>query len=147
MNTTFRLVVAAAFLLSFPAAAATNAIHCYVQLIRATDEATSPSPGATQIGPKLSKKFHEVFRGKTYWEVKREEVIVAPGQPARVALNEHREVEIEVTADKRIITTYYKGKLVDRTTAARGDGLTMIGDSRGKNTCCFIVVRRDKPTP
>src|SRR4051812_12281603 len=141
------LILAIVCMLALPAAAATEATRFYIQLIRATDDTNSPAPGAIRIGPKLSDKFHAVFHGKTYWEVKREEVLVSPAKPAKVSLNANRTVLIEVTDDKRTVTTYYKGDVTDRTTAPRGEGMTMIGDNHGKNTCCFIVVRRDKPSP
>ena len=141
------LILAVVGFLGLPATAATNATRFYIQLIRATDDTNSPAPGAVRIGPKLSEKFHQVFQGKTYWELKCEDVMVSSAKPVKVSLNANRVVQIDVTDDKRTVTSYYKGKVVDRTTAARGEGMTMIGDSHGKTNCCFIVVRRDKPSP
>jgi hypothetical protein len=128
------------------AAVATNAMRYYVQLIRTSDTTNAPVAGAQLVGPKLTEKFHAVFKGRTYWETKCQEVLVAPGRPVKVSLTSHRDVEIGVTDANRTIKLFYNGEVVNRITAARGEGMSIIGDTRKTEATCFVVVRRDKPT-
>jgi|ERR1043166_4549682 hypothetical protein len=129
------------------AAVATNATKYYVQLIRTSDSTNAPQAGARLVGPKLADKFHAVFKGKTYWETKCQEVLVAPGHPVKVSLTSHRDIEIGVTDANRTITLFYDGQAVNRIIAARGEGMSVIGDTSKKEPTCFVVVRRDKPAP
>jgi hypothetical protein len=129
------------------AAVATNATRYYIQLIHSSDDTNAPLPGAKLVGPKLSEKFGTVFKGKTYWEIKCQEVVVTPARPVKVTLTSHRDLEIGVTDANRTITLFYDGKSVNRITAARGEGMSVIGDTRKKEPTCFVVVRRDKPSP
>ena len=129
------------------AAASANATRFYVQLIHTSDNTNAPVPGAKLVGPKLSEKFRSVFKGKAYWEIKCQEVLVTPGHPVKVSLTAHRDVEIGVTDANRTITSFYDGQVINRTTAARGEGMSIIGDTRKKEPTCFIVVRHDKPSP
>jgi len=117
----------------------------YVQLILATDSTAAPSAGAKLAGPKLSRRLREVLRPQTFWEMQRREVVVHPGRTAKVSLSTHRDVKIEVSDSKRIVTTVYKGRAVARETAPRGGCMSVIGDCGGGGRLWFIVVRRDKP--
>jgi hypothetical protein len=129
------------------AAATTNATRYYVQLIHASDDTNAPLPGAKLVGPRLSERFHAVFKGRSYWEITCKEVLVTPARPVKVSLTSHRDVEIGVTEANRTITVFYDGKSVNRITAARGEGMSVIGDTRKKEPTCFVVIRRDKPLP
>jgi hypothetical protein len=118
----------------------------YIQLIRGTDTDRAPVPGAKAVGPKLSGTFRPVFRCKGFWEINRQQVAVPAGKARRVQLGNGREAEIDLSSAKeRKVTAYQNGKVVDRTVAPHGDGMTIIGGSREDKSVWFIVVRRDPP--
>jgi hypothetical protein len=118
----------------------------YVQLIRGTDTAQPPQPGAHRAGPKLTKTFEPVFKWKYYWELNVLETSLRPGEKARVRLSPEREVEIDLTQPKeRRVTAFQDGKVADRMISPVGESRTIIGGSREPKSAWFIVVRRDKP--
>ncbi len=118
----------------------------YVQLIRGCNAERPPVPGCKAVGPRLTNTFGPVFRCKRYWEMKRQEVALAPGQKTRVRLGSGREAEIDLShAKERRVAAFQDGKLVERTISPAGDNLTIIGGNRDGKSVWFIVVRRDKP--
>lgn len=126
--------------------AAAQASTYYVQLIRGTDTEESPAPHSKRVGHKLAQTFSPVFRCKRYWEINRQEVALSPGQVTRVELGNGRAAEIDLRTPKaRKVAAFVDGKLVDRTTIPKGEGMTIIGGKREDTSVWFIVVRRDKP--
>lgn len=118
----------------------------YVQLIRCFDQDQSPEPGTRRVGPKLAEKFQCVFRCKSYWEINQQKIELVPQHIARARLGNGREVEIDLTqAGKRRVSTFHKGRLIDRTIEPLGESMTLIGGDRDQTSHWFIVVRRDKP--
>ena len=118
----------------------------YVQLIRGTDTDQPPVPGSKGVGPKLAETFRPVFKCKGFWEMNRQQVVVVPGKAKRVKLGNGREAEIDLSSPKeRKVAAFQDGKLVDRLTMPKDDGMTIIGGSREDKSVWFIVVRRDKP--
>lgn len=136
----------AGLVLSLPATAGEKPVTYYVQLVRCTDRAQAPEPGSHRIGPKLTKKFQCVLRCKSYWEISQQKVEVPPHHTVRTHLSNGRDVEIDLTnPGKRRVTTYHKGRLIDRTVEPLGEDMTLIGGDRDQTSHWFIVVRRDKP--
>jgi len=118
----------------------------YVQLIRGTDTERPPAPRSKHVGPKLAQTFGPVFRCKGYWEINRQQVALSPGQVTRVQLGNGRAAEIDLRNPKaRKVAAFDDGRLVDRTTIPKGEGMTIIGGKREDKSVWFIVVRRDKP--
>jgi len=137
--------VAVVLFVAFCLQAEPPAAHYYVQLILATDSTAPPSARAKLAGPKLSRRLDQMLKAKTLWEMRRREVMVHPGHVAKVSLSTHRDVEIEVSGSKRVVTTFYKGRAITRQTIPRGGGMTVIGDCGAQDRLWFVVVRRDEP--
>lgn len=138
----------AAMLPALPMAAAgqADALTFYVQLVRGTDDATPPAPNARRVGGKVAERFRPVFRWTEYWEIKRDQVSVAPGEKKRVRLSPEREVEVEITqTGKRQVTVYSQGRELCRDCKPVGESMTIIGGDRDIRSGWFVVVRRDKP--
>jgi hypothetical protein len=128
-------------------AAEEGKVTLWVQLVRGNNDAPPPAKDAKPIGPKLATRFRAVFRWDHYWEIKRVEVSLAPGQTTRVRLSAEREVEIAMTREgKRIVTAYEDKKPVASVTRPVGEGMTICGGERDPKSSWFLVVRRDKPT-
>ena len=61
-------------------------------------------------------------------------------------LNADREVEIDLTEPtKRRVTAFRRDEPVARTIVPAGEGLTLIGGDRNKQSAWFIAVGRDTP--
>ena len=146
MRRIVNILVLAGFALGVPARAEEGPTTFYVQLIWGTDGEHPPEPGSKRAGPKVSDVFRPVFKWKNYWEICRKQVPVALGHKARVRLSHEREVEIDLTNPKlRKVTAFHKSEFVDRTIKSAGEGMTLIGGDRDRQSVWFIVVRRDKP--
>ena len=147
MNRWICLFVIFALISHVASGAPEEKITCYVQLIRGNDEAQPPVSGAKAIGPKLSKSLRSVFRWKSYWEINRQEVVLAAGAKTKVVLSKDRAVEIDLSKPtKRTVTAFSNDKPVCTTTQPAGKSMTIMGADRGSKSSWFIVVRRDKPS-
>ena len=121
-------------------------INFYLQLIRGNDQDTPPIADAKPIGPKLSEKLRSVCKWKSYWELKRDSVVVKPGQTVRKRLSPEREVEIELWDSQRMATRIYtNGKLTRSRTQPAEAAFFIAGGDKGEHQSWFIVVRRDRP--
>jgi len=146
MQSTMVILTLVALALAGEARAEEGATTFYVQLIRGTDTDQPPVPGSKGVGPKLAETFRPVFKCKGYWEINQQQVALSPGQVARVRLGNGREAEIDLRSPKeRKVAAFQDGKVVDRTTVPKGEGMAIIGGSRDDKSVWFIVVRRDKP--
>ena len=126
--------------------AAEEAVTYHVQAIVGTDADQPPLPDAKPVGPKLSKKLAPVFRWKTYWEVKRVNVVIAKGRSERTTLRGDLSVEItRTTEDKREVRLYRDGKLTRKLSQPANKTMTIIGGLTEPDNSWFGVVRRDKP--
>jgi hypothetical protein len=118
----------------------------YVQLIRGTEDDKPPLPGCRKVGPKLTGIFQSSLKWKDYWQIKLKEVALPPGHRTRVRLNNHREVEIDLSnPNLSKVTVFQDGKVVSRTISPMGQGSTLIGGDRNQNSAWFIVASRDTP--
>jgi hypothetical protein len=144
----FLAILAAAGLgLCMAVAASQKPLVYYVQLIRCSDQEQAPEPGSRRVGPKLAERFKCVFRCRSYWEITQEKVEVLPAKSVRVHLQNGRDVEIDLTqTGKRKVSTFHKGRLIDRTIEPASENMTLIGGDRDQTSHWFIVVRRDKPS-
>ena len=130
------------------ATAGDNPLTYYVQLIRCSDQEQAPEQGCRRVGPKLAERFQSVLRCRSYWEVSQQKVEVLPNRMVRAHLRNEREVEIDLTQPgKRRVSTFRKGRLIDRTVEPTGEQMTLIGGDRDQTSHWFIVVRLDKPGP
>jgi len=135
-----------AWALTGQANAGQGATTFYVQLVRGTEANQPPVPHCKRVGPKLAGTFCPVLKWKSYWEMNRQQVAVAPGQTARVKLGNGHEAEIDIRNSKqRRVAAYENGQLVERTIIPAGQAMTIIGGNRDGKSIWFIVVRRDKP--
>ncbi len=117
----------------------------YVQVILGSDK--KPSGGNhREVGPKLSGKLSPVFRWKHYWETDRKKIEFNPARVTRVALENHRTLEIE-----RLKSGELEVRLIRRTglvTKARQPGkggMAILGGEESSRDSFFVVVRSDEP--
>ncbi len=118
----------------------------YVQLIRGNDQNEPPQPGSHPVGIKVAKHLHAALPWRNYWEINRQQVAICSGKCARVCLSKDRTVEIDLSnRNRRRVTAFENGKIVQRTLRPSGEGMTVIGGERDPGSAWFIVVRRDQP--
>jgi hypothetical protein len=87
-----------------------------------------------------------VFRWKHYWQVKCAEIKDDPGKKSKIRLSASRDVEIDMTNEKkRQIHLFRAGQRVRTFRAPTGKDMTIQGGISEKDNAWFIVVRRDKP--
>lgn len=123
-----------------------EAITYYVQLIRGSDQEQSPVATSKKIAPNLAGAFRSVFKWRTYWEISSHRVDLENGRSTRIRLNPEREVEIDLSIpDRRAVSAFLKGKMVQRTVCPRSENRTLIGGDRDGNSPWFIIVSRSKP--
>jgi len=119
----------------------------YVQLVRGNDQDTPPTPDAKPIGPKLSERLHSVLKWERCWELKRDSVVVKPGQKVRKRMSPEREVEIELWDSQRMAARIYlNGKITRSRTQPTEAAFDIAGGDKGEDQSWFIIVRRDRPT-
>jgi len=127
-------------------AADAPAMTFYVELIRGSDQDVPPTPDAHEVGVRLYHRLHDVFRWKNYWEVKRENVSIRPGEKARVRITKEREVEIDLSGSKDMtVSIYADGKLTRKRQQSLDTAFYIAGGSNDATDPWFIVVRRDNP--
>lgn len=140
------MFAAAGLAISTAGTAPEKALVYYVQLIRCSDKDQAPEPGCRRVGPKLTEHFQCVFGCKSYWEISQDKLEILPRRTARARLRNGRDVEIDLTQPgKRRVSTFSKGRLIDRTIEPVSENMTLIGGDRDQSSHWFIVVRRDKP--
>ena len=127
--------------------AADQPIDCYVQLVRGTDDAKPQNPAHKEIGPALSKRLRPVFRWDHYWENQREKLVLVPGKPSRVHLNNGRDLEVEWLKGDRIQVRVFREKQMTRKVTHRNaaDMMAIMGTEKDADDSWFVVVRRSKP--
>jgi len=118
----------------------------YVQVIRGSDHAAAPAPGATLVGLKVRQQLEPVFRWKNYWEVQRACVGVEPGKVGRVELVDGHSLEIDLrNVEKRTIRLFRGNKQVRSAVCRRDKDFCIQGIESADRTVWFIVVRTDPP--
>jgi len=61
-------------------------------------------------------------------------------------MSKEREVEIDLSnRNRRKVTAFENGKVIQRAMRPSGEGMTVIGGERDATSAWFIVVRRDRP--
>ena len=130
-------------------AAAEPPVTLYVQFIRGTNEQKPKQPNWKLIGPKLTKRLSPVFKWQNYWEVSQQAIAVYPGKVSMVPLDEIRRLELELVSPKEIEMRVYQNRNLTRKSRqpVQSDHMEIIGGSHERETCWFVVVRRDKPQP
>jgi hypothetical protein len=139
-----RVAIMGALMAVLVNAAEAETSRFFVQLIHSGNGSEALPAGVRRVGARLKERLGGAFKARDYWEMKREEVLVSPGRAATVALSPERSVQIRISAERRTVTAYYRGRAVEHRSGPRGDGITLIGDNRGGGLW-FVVVRRDKP--
>src|SRR5436309_14637721 len=100
----------------------------YVQLVRGTNDDAPPQPGSHPVGIKVARHLRAALHWRNYWEVNRQQVAVCSGKTARICLSRERTVEIDLTnRNRRRVTAFENGKVVQRTLRPTGEGMTLIG--------------------
>lgn len=118
----------------------------YIQLIRGSDLATPPVPGATLVGPKVRKQLEPVFRWQYYWETQRTNITVDPGKTSHADLSAGLSVDIDLRQPgKRILHIYRDKKLVRTVVCARDKEFCIQGSKSDDGAVWFIVVRTEPP--
>src|SRR5262249_19674974 len=113
---------------------------------RGNNEDAPPQPGGRPVGIKVARRLRAALNWKNYWEVNSRQVAVCCGNATRVCLSKEREVEIDLTdRNRRKVTAFENGRVVQRTLRPVGEGMTVIGGERDQESAWFIVVRRDSP--
>ena len=128
-------------------AAAEPPVTLYVQFIRGTNEQKPKQANWKLVGPKLSKRLSPVFKWQNYWEVSQQAVGVYPGKVAMVPLDESRRLELELVNAKEVEMRVYQNRNLTRKPRQpiHSSHMEIIGGSRERETCWFVVVRHDKP--
>jgi hypothetical protein len=122
------------------------ALTFYVQLVQGSDDDAPPSLGSHPVGVRLEKKLSSTFRWKHYWELKREAVVVPPGNAVRRQLAPGRSVELDLLdADTMAVRVYSQGRPVRCRKQPVANALYITGGNLGPSRSWFIVVRRDEP--
>ena len=115
-------------------------------LVRGNNEDAPPEPGSRPVGIKVARHLRSALNWKSYWELDRRQVAVCSGKTTRVCLSKNREVEIDLSnCNRRKVTAFENGKVVQRILRPVGEGMTLIGGERDVASAWFIVVRRDRP--
>jgi hypothetical protein len=87
-----------------------------------------------------------VWKWKHYWELKRDSVVVKPGQKVRKRMSAEREVEIELRDVQTMTARVYFNRRVTRCRSQPvEDAFYVTGGDNGRDQSWFIVVRRDRP--
>jgi hypothetical protein len=127
------------------AAASTDGLTFYVQLVQGSDADTPPAAGATLVGNTLGRRLR-MFKWKNYWEVKRQTVQVQVGGKARRHITPKRDVEIALpTANDMTVCIYVNGELSRERKQHISSAFYIAGGQNEDAKSWFIVVRRDKP--
>jgi hypothetical protein len=146
MRRTILAVLFIAFILNGTPPAEHQSNTFYVQLVRANNDDAPPQPGSHPVGIKVARHLRSALNWKNYWEVNRQQVAVCSGNAARVCLSKERAVEIDLSRrDRRKVTAFENGRVIQRTLRPVGEGMTVIGGERDPVSAWFIVVRRDQP--
>lgn len=121
-------------------------ITYFVQLVRGCDSDTPPEPNSRRIGATLQSHFQGPLKWKSFWEVTREEVAVAPGNAKNVSLGHACRVRIDL-GDRahRTVTVFKRPGEIEANTMPIGSGMTVVGGARDAASAWFVVVRRDQP--
>jgi len=146
MRRTIFAVLFAAFILNGTPPAEHQSNTFYIQLVRGNNDDAPPEPGSRPVGMKVARHLHSALNWKNYWELDRRQVAVCSGKTTRVCLSKEREVEIDLSnGNRRKVTAFENGKVVQRILRPLGEGMTLIGGERDPSSAWFIVVRRDRP--
>jgi hypothetical protein len=146
MRRTILAVLFVAFILNGTPSAEHQSNTFYVQLVRGNNDDDPPQPGSRPVGIKVAGHLRSALNWKNYWEVNRQQVAVCSGKAARVCLSKDRAVEIDLSSrNRRKVTAFENGKVVNRILRPIGEGMTVIGGERDQVSAWFIVVRRDQP--
>jgi hypothetical protein len=147
MRRTILSVLFIAFILNGTPPAEHQSNTFYVQLVRGNNDDAPPEPGSRPVGMKVARHLRSALNWKNYWEVDRRQVAVCSGKTTRVCLSKEREVEIDLSNhNRRKVTAFENGKVVQRILRPVGEGMTLIGGERDAASAWFIVVRRDRPS-
>jgi hypothetical protein len=146
MRRTILAVLFVAFILNGTPPAEHHPNTFYVQLVRGNNDDAPPQPGSRPVGIKVARHLRSALNWKNYWEVNRQQVAVCSGKAARVCLSKERAVEIDLSnRNRRKVTAFENGRIVQRLCRPVGGGMTVIGGERDEGSAWFIVVRRDPP--
>lgn len=116
-----------------------------VQLIWATNDATSPDRRHKQVDAELARKLKKHHKWKNYFEVSRQQVSVGAGKTRSVSMSHECTLDIRSLGDGRLeVTLFGNKKPVSKQTAPLPAGETFIvgGDVPENDTAWLIVIKR-----
>jgi hypothetical protein len=146
MRRTILSAVFVAFILNGTPSAEHQSNMFYVQLVRGNNDDAPPQPESRPVGIKVARHLRAALNWKNYWELNRKQVAICSGNTKRICLSKEREVEIDLSnGNRRKVTAFENGRVVQRTMRPAGDGMTLIGGERDAESAWFIVVRQDRP--
>jgi hypothetical protein len=133
-------------LLAIAGARATDRHTVYVQVIWGTDKERPAGTTYPAIGPKLSAKLSPVFRWKHYWETERKKVQLDPSKVTKVALTNHRALEIErFKSGETEVRLFRRTGLVTKNRQPSPERMFILGGEDSTRDSFFVVVRPDEP--
>ena len=134
------------FLFFFLQAGAADSSQLYVQVIRGSDQDRPSGTNYRAVGPKLSAKLSPVFRWKHYWETERQKVQLNSAKTTKVALANHRSLEIErLKSGELEVRLFRRSGLVTKTRQASNERMAILGGEEEGKESFFVVVRPDEP--
>jgi hypothetical protein len=126
--------------------AKSNDMELEVQLIWATNDATSPDRDHKPVEEELSKKLGKAFpKWKNFFEVCRKTASIADGATDKLSMSKQCDLELKNLGDGRVeVKQFGNKKLVLKQTEPMSVGHISIlgGDVAENNTAWLIVIKR-----
>ena len=127
---------------SFLARSGSADMNLQAQLVWGTNKEKPDDPKLKEVDPSVAEKLRKVFKWKNYFEVKRQNLTVAPGTPKKIKMSDECEIEVQNLGSSSIeVKLYGKGKLAVRKTQkiSPSELLVLAGDDKD-DTAWFLVL-------
>jgi hypothetical protein len=117
-------------------------LNLQAQLVWGTNKEKPDDPKLKEVDLSVAEKLRKVFKWKNYFEVKRQNLTVAPGTPKKIKMSDECEIEVQNLGNASIeVKLYGKGKLAVRKTQkiSPNELLVLAGDDKD-DTAWFLVL-------
>jgi len=114
-------------------------------LVWGTNEATSPDPDHKPVEPRLAKKLRSLpFKWTSYFEVKREPIIVSPSGEKKKRMSPDCEIKVKNLGKSVVeVSLIGKGEPVGKVTQALPKGELLVTGGNAENfTAWFVVLKQ-----
>jgi hypothetical protein len=147
MNLLIRLLAFTAALTVVVVSSAAQKLDCYVQLIRGSDSPEPLHATGKEVGPLLGRKLKPVFKWKYYFVNQQEKITLHKDKPAKLRLNNGRDLEVLWLPDDNIQVQLHKGNTHTTKTQQRNhpDLMIILGIESQNREPWFVVIRRNQP--